>query len=86
MQAKHLFMLFLMFAVATPATLPAQQQPVSPPDNGAPLLTLDDAVSLALKNNRLVKNSSLEAAEVRLSRKHDPQPAAAPISICRPRR
>ena len=61
MQAKHLFMLFLMFAVAAPAMLQAQQHPASPPDTGAPLLTLDDAVSLALKNNRLVKNSSLEA-------------------------
>jgi outer membrane protein TolC len=30
-------------------------------DAQAPLLTLDDAVSLALENNRLVKNSSLEA-------------------------
>lgn len=30
-------------------------------DEQAPLLTLDDAVSLAVNNNRLVKNSSLEA-------------------------
>ncbi len=30
-------------------------------DAQAPLLTLDDAVSIALENNRLVKNSSLEA-------------------------
>ena len=30
-------------------------------DTQVPLLTLDDAVSLALENNRLVKNSSLEA-------------------------
>ena len=61
MQAKHVLALFLMFAVVLPAMLHAQQQPASPPDSGAPLLTLDDAVSLALNNNRLVKNSSLEA-------------------------
>jgi len=61
MQAKHVLVLFLMFAVVPPAMLHAQQQPASPPDTGAPLLTLDDAVSLALKNNRLVKNSALEA-------------------------
>ena len=30
-------------------------------DETAPLLTLDEAVSLALKDNRLVKNSGLEA-------------------------
>jgi outer membrane protein TolC len=61
MQPKHVLLLFVMFAVAAPAILQAQRQPASPPDAGAPLLTLDDAVSLALKNNRLVKNSSLEA-------------------------
>ena len=61
MRAKHLLMLFLMFAVAFPATAQEQRQAASPPDTGAPLLTLDDAVSLALSNNRLVKNSALEA-------------------------
>lgn len=61
MKAKHLFLLFLMFAVASPVTLQAQRQAASPPDSQSPLLTLDDAVSLALRNNRLVKNSALEA-------------------------
>jgi outer membrane protein len=61
MRAKHLFMFFLMFAVAFPATAQEQRQPASLPDTGASLLTLDDAVSLALSNNRLVKNSALEA-------------------------
>jgi outer membrane protein TolC len=61
MQPKHLLLLFMMFAVGAPAILQAQRQPASSEDAGAPLLMLDDAVSLALKNNRLVKNSSLEA-------------------------
>ena len=61
MKAKHLFLVFLMYVVACPAILLAQRQPASPPDTGAPLLTLEDAVSLALSNNRLVKNSALEA-------------------------
>ena len=43
------------------AKLFAQSQSNVPPDEPAPLLTLDDAVSLALNNNRIVKNSSLEA-------------------------
>ena len=37
------------------------EQPTSCGDAQAPLLSLDDAVSLALINNRLVKNSVLEA-------------------------
>lgn len=61
MRAKHLLMLFLMFAVALPAVSQAQRQPASAPDAEAPLLTLDDAVSLAVSNNRLVKNAALEA-------------------------
>lgn len=61
MRAKHLVLAVLMLAVGGAATLLAQQQPASSPDGEAPLLTLDDAVSLALNNNRLVKNSALEA-------------------------
>jgi len=61
MKAKYLLVLFLMFAVALPATVHAQRQPILPQDTEAPLLTLDDAVSLALSDNRLVKNSALEA-------------------------
>ena len=61
MRAKHLLMFFLMFAVAFRAPAQGQRQPESPPAVEAPLLTLDDAVSLALSNNRLVKNAALEA-------------------------
>ncbi len=62
MGAKYLIVVFLMFAVVSGAAQsPAQGQPASPPDAEAPLLTLDDAVWLALSNNRLVKNSALEA-------------------------
>jgi outer membrane protein len=60
MKPKHLLLLLTMFAIAAPTGLPAQQQSLSG-DTEAPLLTLDDAVSVALKNNRLVKNSGLEA-------------------------
>ena len=58
---KHLLILSLILAVASPARVQAQRQPASPPALEAPLLTLDDAVSLALGDNRLVKNSMLEA-------------------------
>jgi outer membrane protein TolC len=61
MEVKHLLVFFLMFVIASTATLQAQQQPAAPPEAGAPLLTLDDAVLFALNHNRLVKNSALEA-------------------------
>ncbi len=61
MEATHLLLLFLIFVVVSPGTLHAQRQAAAPPDSEAPLLSLDDAVSLALTNNRLVKNSALEA-------------------------
>jgi len=38
-----------------------QQQQTSSADSNAPVLTLDEAVNLALQHNRLVKNSVLEA-------------------------
>jgi outer membrane protein TolC len=60
MRFNHLFLILFAFAVVFPSTLLGQPQQTT--DNTqAPLLTLDDAVSLALENNRLVKNSSLEA-------------------------
>ncbi len=59
MKAKH-FLLILMFAIAVPGISQGQSQ-ASPPASEPPLLTMDDAVSLAVKNNRLVKNSALEA-------------------------
>jgi outer membrane protein TolC len=61
MEAKHLLILSFMLAVASSARVQAQGRPASPQDTEAPLLTLEDAVSLALSNNRLVKNSALEA-------------------------
>lgn len=59
MKSKHLLLVLTMVAIAPPTGLLAQQ-PASAGDTEAPLLTLDDAVSLALRNNRLVKNSVLE--------------------------
>src|SRR5512142_421182 len=72
MEAKHLLLFLLIFAVVFPATVQAQRQTASPPDSEAPLLTLDDAVSFALNHNRLVKNSALEAQkfELRVSTAH----------------
>lgn len=61
MRAKHLLPVLFMVAMTMPATLIAQQPSTALPDAPAPLLTLDDAVALALTNNRLVKNSVLEA-------------------------
>ena len=57
---KRALVIFLMLAVAHSATVLAQRQATSSASL-PPLLTLNDAVSLALKNNRLVKNSVLEA-------------------------
>jgi outer membrane protein TolC len=55
-----LVLLALYGLVLVPAW--AGQDPAAPgADAAAPLLTLDEAVSLALANNRLVKNSVLEA-------------------------
>ena len=56
MKSKHFFPLLALLAFALPIGTLAQQVP---PD--APILTVDDAVSIALANNRLVKNSALEA-------------------------
>jgi len=64
MTAKHLLYLFLIFAVTSPAALIAQLPATSAAENDAPLLTLDDAVSLALSGNRLVKNSALEVQKL----------------------
>lgn len=61
MKVKHLILFLFMFAVGGDASLFAQRQPVSTANDETPLLTLDDAVSLAVSNNRLVKNSALEA-------------------------
>ena len=57
MRTKHLLPVLFMIAMTMPATLFAQRPSTALPDTPSPLLTLDDAVSLALSNNRLVKNS-----------------------------
>jgi len=57
--ARHLLVLLLM-SVASPVVLLAQESPAASPEFEAPLLTLDEAVSLALSDNRSLKNSALE--------------------------
>jgi len=59
MKYSYLFLVLLTCSVVWAPELPAQQQEAAL-DAQAPLLTLDDAVALALKTNRLVKNSALE--------------------------
>ena len=56
MKSKHYVLLLAVVAIALPIRSLAQQT-----TQDAPTLTLDDAVSIALANNRLVKNSVLEA-------------------------
>jgi outer membrane protein len=56
MKSKHLALLVVILVLASPLGSFAQQGA-----QDGPLLTLDDAVSIALSNNRLVKNSALEA-------------------------
>ena len=56
MKSNHLALLLSIFVLASPLGSIAQQATAD-----VPLLTLDDAVSIALSNNRLVKNSRLEA-------------------------
>jgi outer membrane protein len=60
MKYKSLSVIFILCALACPLPSTAQDQP-SNTDTQAPVLTLDEAVSLALQHNRLVKNSVLEA-------------------------
>jgi outer membrane protein len=57
----RLVLICLILAGIFPARVLGQQQQVSSGDVDAPLLTLNDAVTLALQQNRLVKNSALEA-------------------------
>jgi outer membrane protein len=58
---KRLLLIFALLAGAFPELTLGQQQQVSSGDVDAQLLTLNDAVTLALQQNRLVKNSVLEA-------------------------
>jgi len=59
MKHKCLSLVFVLCALAWPMPSSAQEQ-TSNADTEAPLLTLDEAVTLALQHNRLVKNSVLE--------------------------
>jgi outer membrane protein len=56
MKSNHLALLLTILVFASPVGSFAQQGA-----QDVPVLTLDDAVSIALSNNRLVKNSALEA-------------------------
>jgi outer membrane protein TolC len=56
MKSNHLALLLTILVFASPVGSLAQQA-----TQDVPLLALDDAVSIALANNRLVKNSALEA-------------------------
>ncbi len=60
MKSTLLLMVFILCALAWPLPSTAQDQP-SNTETQAFVLTLDDAVTLALQQNRLVKNSALEA-------------------------
>ena len=60
MRFNYRSLVFLMCALALPLALSAQEQTANA-DTQAPLLTLDEAVTLALQHNRLVKISALEA-------------------------
>jgi outer membrane protein TolC len=55
-----LLLVLVAFSLLWPQTSLGQQQAITH-EAQAPLLTLEDAVSIALGNNRLVKNSALEA-------------------------
>jgi outer membrane protein len=59
MKSTYLLLVLTMLGFASPIRSLAQQ--ASSDGTQVPIITLDDAVSLALTNNRLVKNSSLEA-------------------------
>ena len=58
---KRLLLIITFLAGAFPEMTLGQQPQVSSGDADAQLLTLNDAVTLALQQNRLVKNSVLEA-------------------------
>jgi outer membrane protein len=59
MKFACLLMVFILCVLTGPMVSSAQEQ--SDADTQAPLLTIDEAVALALQHNRLVKNSVLEA-------------------------
>lgn len=59
MKYKYLSLVFVLSTLVWPMSSSGQEQ-TSNADTQAPVLTLDEAVNLALENNRLVKNSVLE--------------------------
>jgi outer membrane protein len=59
MRFKYLSLIFWACTLALPMASSAQEQ-ISNADTQEPILTLDEAVTLALQHNRLVKNSVLE--------------------------
>lgn len=61
MKFKQLSLMFLICAFAGSVMLVAQQPVALTTETAAPVLTLEEAVTLALQNNRLVKTSALEA-------------------------
>jgi outer membrane protein len=60
MKFNCLSLVFILCALAWPRASSAQEQPPNP-NTQVPLLTVDEAVTLALQHNWLVKNSVLEA-------------------------
>ena len=60
MKSTHLSIVLILCALTWPMTSSAQEQP-SNADAQLPLLTLDEAVTLALEQNWVVKNAALEA-------------------------
>ena len=58
---KRLLLVSAFLAATSPQMTFGQQQQVSSGDVDAPVLTLNDALTQALQQNRLVKNSALEA-------------------------
>ncbi len=58
---KRLLLIFALLAATSPELTFGQQQQASSGDVDAPILTLDEAVTLALQHNWNVKNSVLEA-------------------------
>ena len=60
MRLKYLSVIFLACVLVLPLASSAQEQ-ISNADTQESILTLDEAVTLALQHNRLVKNSVLEA-------------------------
>jgi outer membrane protein TolC len=61
MAVKNLVFVFFVCAAALPARALAQESPESSPNAEGPVLTMENAVSLAMSSNRLVTDSVLEA-------------------------